>query len=72
MKNSLIVLLLVFTFVSCSSSKQGSSNNQFQIDTTKLSAGETFYQCPMHPEVLSKQSGQCPKCGMQLEKITKR
>ncbi len=26
------------------------------------------YTCPMHPEVVADKSGQCPKCGMNLEK----
>jgi hypothetical protein len=26
------------------------------------------YTCPMHPEVVSHEPGQCPKCGMHLEK----
>ena len=26
------------------------------------------YVCPMHPEVTSDQSGDCPKCGMKLTK----
>ena len=25
------------------------------------------YTCPMHPEVVSNQPGQCPKCQMDLE-----
>ena len=28
------------------------------------------YTCPMHPEVLQKGSGSCPKCGMALEPAT--
>ena len=28
----------------------------------------TTYTCPMHPEVKSDQPGNCPKCGMKLEK----
>ena len=24
------------------------------------------YTCPMHPEVVSQQAGNCPKCGMKL------
>jgi hypothetical protein len=26
------------------------------------------YACPMHPEVISKIPGTCPKCGMTLVK----
>jgi len=31
-------------------------------------AGETVYQCPMHPEVVADKPGKCPKCGMNMEK----
>lgn len=27
---------------------------------------ETKYTCPMHPEIISNTSGNCPKCGMKL------
>jgi len=27
------------------------------------------YTCTMHPEVKSNKSGECPKCGMKLEKM---
>jgi len=29
------------------------------------------YSCPMHPEVKSKTSGSCPKCGMTLKQASK-
>jgi hypothetical protein len=32
----------------------------------KIELGD--YYCPMHPEVISSFSGECPKCGMDLEK----
>src|SRR3546814_2955671 len=28
------------------------------------------YTCPMHPEVVQDEPGECPKCGMALEPIT--
>ncbi|MBI3117521.1 MAG: hypothetical protein HYZ00_02475, partial [Candidatus Hydrogenedentes bacterium] len=31
-----------------------------------LDAGVTYYTCSMHPEVISDQPGDCPKCGMKL------
>jgi hypothetical protein len=32
-------------------------------------AGEKVeYTCPMHPEVITNEPGDCPKCGMRLEK----
>ena len=31
-------------------------------------AGEQLFTCPMHPEVVEKKPGNCPKCGMQLVK----
>lgn len=47
----------------------GMNNQAFNPDTAKLKAGETFYQCKMHPEVLSEKPGNCPKCGMELSKM---
>lgn len=36
-----------------------------------LAAGSEYYQCPMHPEVVSDKKDDCPKCGMFLEKKSK-
>lgn len=33
-------------------------------------AAGVFYSCPMHPEVHTAGRGQCPSCGMNLEKYT--
>jgi Cu+-exporting ATPase len=32
--------------------------------------GKAIYTCPMHPEVQQEQPGDCPKCGMALERKT--
>jgi len=34
--------------------------------TSEVAAG-TKYTCPMHPEVIRDQPGECPECGMALE-----
>ena len=44
----------------------------FNLDTTKLKSAEVFYQCPMDLEVISDKTGNCPKCGMELEKLEKK
>ena len=38
---------------------------------TNPQAAKQLYTCPMHPEVVSDQPGQCPKCGMNLVPIEK-
>ncbi|MGC3763759.1 heavy metal translocating P-type ATPase [Pseudomonas aeruginosa] len=40
-------------------------------ETTKLptTAGDTWYTCPMHPEIRQLGPGACPKCGMTLEPV---
>lgn len=43
----------------------------FNLDTTRLKSGETFYQCTMDREVLSDKPGACPKCGMDLTEMKK-
>ncbi len=63
-------------FIACNNSstkkEDANTSQQFNLDTTKLKTDEAFYQCEMHPEVLSDQPGSCPKCGMDLEKIKKK
>lgn len=44
----------------------------FNLDTTKLSSGATYYQCEMHPEVISDKAGNCLKCGMELSEMKKK
>ena len=42
-----------------------------RVDTNRSSAPATVgeYTCPMHPEVVQKGPGTCPKCGMALEPV---
>ena len=73
MKN-LISIAIIITLFSCSSSQTGASRDkdQFHADTTQLTAGTAFYQCPMHPKIISTNPGDCPECGMALEQRVKQ
>lgn len=48
------------------------SSMAFNYDTTKLKAGDVFFQCDMHPEVLSDKMGLCPECEMDLTELKKQ
>ena len=64
MKIKIFFLLLVFL-----SACKGSDNKQEKsnADSTAVRISKTEYTCPMHPEIISDKSGQCPNCGMDLE-----
>jgi len=59
--------------VSDNSEHQFEYNNKvhnFCSDSCKekfITATQTQYSCPMHPEVVQDYPGNCPKCGMTLE-----
>ncbi|MBL9085466.1 MAG: heavy metal translocating P-type ATPase [Planctomycetales bacterium] len=51
---------------SCCGHEHG-SHGTAQRAATATSTLAATYTCPMHPEVVSKTPGSCPKCGMALE-----
>lgn len=57
---------------STTENEQKENVSQNIIDTTQLKPGETYYQCPMHPEEISDKEGSCSKCKMYLEKVEKK
>ena len=34
--------------------------------------GQKVYSCPMHPDVVAKSKGKCPKCGMDLRPVDQK
>lgn len=72
MKKTLVIAIIALIVAACSPSKNGATTNTFALDTTKVASGKAFYQCPMHLEVISAATGDCPKCGMALEKVVKQ
>jgi protein SCO1/2 len=62
---SVIVCNLVLTFCTGATHAQALRNRHPQPRDASRKATE--YACPMHPEVVSKSPGRCPKCGMDLK-----
>ncbi|MBI3503183.1 MAG: hypothetical protein HY063_15455 [Bacteroidetes bacterium] len=70
-----LILLLSFavamTIIACKNSSTGKEQSE-ALDTTKMKTGDAYYQCEMHPEVISDKPGKCSKCDMDLEKKEKK
>lgn len=64
--------VLVLLLSACGNNPASQKANADAFDTAKLKTGEAFYQCEMHPEVISDKPGSCPKCGMDLVKREKK
>ncbi len=78
---STIVTSILFVFSSCmevshlAHSTEAQATNTMGTDETiqpyqdnqgSVQITSKVYTCPMHPEVISEQPGNCPKCGMEL------
>jgi hypothetical protein len=68
MKRSQLIFILAFfavtIFGSCGN-RSTKEKPESVIEATKVQ-----YTCPMHPEVIDDEPGDCPKCGMDLvEKV---
>ena len=71
MKRSVQYITGVFfliLFVACNS---GSSNLKSDPKDATGKPEKELYTCPMDTDVHSDKSGVCPKCNMDLEKVTK-
>ena len=43
-----------------------------KIASSGLRARDIVYQCPMHPNIVSKAAGNCPICGMKLTQVSEQ
>lgn len=52
--------------------EQFSYQNTYKYKETQtyISNKDTKYTCPMHPEIIQDNPGDCPKCGMALESLS--
>lgn len=64
MKKNLLIMSFIF-FSAVIFSSCGQSNTKEKAGTEKEVA-KVQYTCPMHPEVVTDNSGKCPICGMSL------
>lgn len=67
-RKSIIVKLFVFVLAIASFTLSGCNSNS---DNKKVSANtgtEETYTCPMHPQIIRHEPGNCPICGMPLVK----
>src|SRR5258706_52475 len=46
-------------------------NHQHHHQVSENNGGNDIYYCPMHPYITKKEPGNCPECGMKLEKMVK-
>ena len=70
------ILILLITSITLALLSCGNTSTETKqatsLDTTKLEKGAAFYQCEMHPDVISDKTGTCSKCGMDLIKVEKK
>lgn len=38
-------------------------------NSSQINSTGSYYTCPMHPEIKSDRQGDCPKCGMKLQRV---
>ena len=66
-------LLLSLVLAACSKSEQPSESVRTAADDTAaehaLKHTNPKYRCPMHPQIVRDEPGQCPICGMNLVKV---
>ena len=55
-----ILVTMAVVFTACSGSDSKAKTEQL--------VNDEMYTCTMHNEVMSDHPGECPKCGMKLEK----
>lgn len=63
MKNLIVYIIILIAASAC---HQQSKPAVRPSDKAAPVADAVQYTCPMHPDVISRKPGVCPKCGMDL------
>lgn len=66
-KSKILLLLFCALILACNNGKEPSNEHENHSNQQE----QKVYTCPMHPEIIRNEPGQCPICGMDLvEKTT--
>ena len=63
-----IAIVALFGLRSVSAAQEHNHQKPEQQKTKQQDQSKDVYTCPMHPNVVSDKPGNCPQCGMKLEK----
>ncbi|MGQ0826799.1 MAG: heavy metal-binding domain-containing protein [Bacteroidota bacterium] len=75
---ALSIVFIVFTACTAYSQSADSTHKMQKKETvinkskTSRPAGNIFYTCPTHPKVRSDRAGNCPQCGITLNRKTEK
>ena len=65
-----LAVILAVSLVAETRTSSVASRIEASLQQSKVAAkAETYYTCPMHPQVKSAKRGKCPKCGMALRLV---
>jgi membrane fusion protein, copper/silver efflux system len=64
-----LTLLAVVSLASWIAWRVGESRTSAPTVAAAMKPGKVLYRCPMHPSYTSDKPGECPICGMDLEKV---
>lgn len=64
MKRSILIINFILFAAIIFNSCGNSTTKEKTVDSKEVA--KVQYTCPMHPEVISSNPGNCPKCGMEL------
>jgi Cu(I)/Ag(I) efflux system membrane fusion protein len=65
---SIVLKLFVFVFAIASFTLIGCNSNSDNKTVSTNTDSEEIYTCPMHPQIIRHEPGNCPICGMKLVK----
>ncbi len=64
-----LLILSTVVFTACKENKKVTETES--VEGVALAEADVYYTCPMHPEIVRDEPGDCPICGMTLVKKTR-